>query len=1106
MTYGTFQGGAHLIPAAWATATHLFEIDQGLKKAAKQVPNRPRAVNFSGPLAEAPRSPFKRFPVDVFIADHSRDSNEPTLPVWCSWLDDCATKDLPKVVVQVWPSFYMDKTNGPMAKSNRKLLRNHGYKVSFHFMKATDYGSAVAQDRLVVFGFRGTTPVDVASLFKKQLMATPRPMANCLRPFGVGSVSETAPQIPDLRIPECHRDPMPPVAHSWIKTSDGYRRLHPDELAKGLGMPSSWMVRKRQVTIKPFVVDRLTSVHLWETVGLVLHGVLPSLCPSDIVASTHDVGAKTGVFKENRGKKGSRKGTTHPSGTAPQSNDDAVEWEWTIPDLRPNRPWYRQRLFRLKKALLRYPEDKRGAMLHEGKEDLKRHRANYGDKGAVYLQLLWWEFPEYHWEAIRIGSSMNFLKEPEHRLSENAEYTPEMLQAAIEFINELIQLGSVERCPEDDPLVANAPLFVVPKPGTEPIQWRIISDMKRGGQNDAIGKDPVYLPRVDTILPHLYTGGWSSVIDASKFFYQFKTMISERKFLGLIHPETGVHYRYRGLPMGSANSPAIAGRLGASFLRKLRERFPVFQGTPTDNTWWSQMEQRGHDPTLGHGRVLVSDDDGLGACLMWVHVDDFFVHAPTKAKLIEGLNRFMDMAVDVGLLCNPKKVVPPAQIVKYCGFLYDSVNIPTLSIPEDKRTRALAIVQYCQSKRQSKFPSLSLAVVTGILQSLVDATPSRIGQTFLRRLHNTLHNAELEVDSEQWSPSRKYYQYVVLDDDAWKDLDWWRRALEASIQRPVRPVKSGTLTAMFGDGSGTGTGGTSETMEHGGDTELDMWMGVWNVHVHHFSSNWKELCTIRLALRRESERAVSRCRDSTLFYFTDNEVSYHLVNGGASKEPRLQALLHEIKFLELELGCHLVVVHVPGTTMILQGADGLSRGVWISPWQERVPTRQLLSYILAPVKLLPGWNDWLRQHVVNMPVPSTTVIDWTSPWDPNQVLDLSTTWIPPPEMASQAISFVLEAWVERPATTSAVFIIPRVLTRSWQYLSKHTETLRVLRVGDCPLLQHPVPVVVLCLRHYKRCLPVPFDHRMDPSPFSNYKRFRHEAELLRGLSGADVST
>lgn len=67
--------------------------------------------------------------------------------------------------------------------------------------------------------------------------------------------------------------------------------------------------------------------------------------------------------------------------------------------------------------------------------------------------------------------------------------------------------------------------------------------MKDGGQNEAIGSDPVYLPRVDTILPHMYNGGWSAVVDASKFFYQFPTVISERKYLGLIHPTTGVHYR-----------------------------------------------------------------------------------------------------------------------------------------------------------------------------------------------------------------------------------------------------------------------------------------------------------------------------------------------------------------------------------------------------------------------------------------------------------------------------------------------------------------------------------------------------------------------------------
>ena len=111
--YGTFQGGAHLIPAAWGTAIHRFEVDPGLRKAAAQVPNRPTAVDFSGPLAEAPRSPLSRFPVDVFVADHSRDSHESKQPVWCQWLNDCPGPDRPDAIVQVWPSFTWTRTLVP---------------------------------------------------------------------------------------------------------------------------------------------------------------------------------------------------------------------------------------------------------------------------------------------------------------------------------------------------------------------------------------------------------------------------------------------------------------------------------------------------------------------------------------------------------------------------------------------------------------------------------------------------------------------------------------------------------------------------------------------------------------------------------------------------------------------------------------------------------------------------------------------------------------------------------------------------------------------------------------------------------------------------------
>ena len=41
-------------------------------------------------------------------------------------------------------------------------------------------------------------------------------------------------------------------------------------------------------------------------------------------------------------------------------------------------------------------------------------------------------------------------------------------------------------------------------------------------------------------------------------------------------------------------------------------------------------------------------------------------------------------------------------------------------------------------------------------------------------------------------------------------------------------------------------------------------------------------------------------------------------------------LFLDIKILEIVLECHLIVIHVPGTSMIQEGTDGLSRGVAFS--------------------------------------------------------------------------------------------------------------------------------------------------------------------------------
>jgi hypothetical protein len=119
-----------------------------------------------------------------------------------------------------------------------------------------------------------------------------------------------------------------------------------------------------------------------------------------------------------------------------------------------------------------------------------------------------------------------------------------------------------------------------------------------------VGSDPVFLPRVSNILDCLYTNGYTAIVDASKFFYQFSTHPKDRPYLGLIHPVTLEQWVYGGLPMGSGNSPALGGRYGMAFLRLLRATSTLYQGTPRANCWWTGFTDLGYDPKLDTGWPL----------------------------------------------------------------------------------------------------------------------------------------------------------------------------------------------------------------------------------------------------------------------------------------------------------------------------------------------------------------------------------------------------------------------------------------------------------------------------------------------------------------------
>ena len=964
-TYGTYGCGWNLLPLIWSRHTFSFEIIDG-QPSGWSSSTQPATTTYSNP-SRTPTNLFSHHSVDVFVADHSEvtdtssvfGSGSPHPLPWYRWLANCPPNLRPRVLVQLWQPWTLWKDPGPTSKHARKPLERWGYSLRYKVLNGSHFGGPVNQSRLVIVcynrisssemsGFALETSVHLDLWDFNPLESGHRPMSNCLRPTGAGPTLDSLPTSLDLSrqsVPVSTRDPMPNTCGRWIQTSEGFRRLHADELARGLGVPKTWFSPSGLVPSRS--VRHLIGIHLWEGIS---DGLRP-LLPRPSAPTTPPL----------------------PSSPSPQPSEEKPPhspepWSWAPPDLSLDRAWYRQRVRALKRAARHYPESERPALIAAGKRDLAIHRANYGPEGPKHLQILWWEFPREHWDDLRQGASMGFLAAPPTHFTPNSDLDGDQQAIAGEFVDQLKELGILEHSPPDDPIVANCPLFVVPKPG-QPGQWRVIADCKKGGQNATMGPGPVYLPQPHIILRQLYTGGWTAVVDASKFFHQFPTVLSERKYLGVIHPVTGEHLRYAGLPMGTGSSPAIAGRFGAGFLRRLRTRHPdLFIGSPSENTWRRKVSDGLYDSSLGHGLVSLSPDL-TPVALVFGFVDDFFIHGPTYEKCAAALNCFMDFAVECGMLCNPAKCHPPSQQAKYCGFIFDTTDVPTLRVPQNKRSRARAMVEYLLASQGSPVPRLSLSVVTGVLESQVPATSGLVGHTYLRRLYDATWACDLRLPHDM-PPKDRYYHMVELPPGAWDDLRWWHHHLQSDFGHPARPSRTGTLVAHFGDGSGTGTGGTSQVVGNviRDPPSLEMWMGRWAHHIHSHSSNWRELKTLELTLQREASRSDERSRDTVLFYFTDNQITYFVVTSGSSRDPALQALIYRIKELEDRLGCHLEVVHIPGTSIIAQGSDDLSRGLWLSTDRSYVPASLLIPQLFAEVSLRDDWLPFLRRQIPNFPI------------------------------------------------------------------------------------------------------------------------------------------
>jgi len=673
LRYGTIGTGLDLGRLVWPKDTHIFSSQSALKQdLASQLPGRQTTAKELGPAGGVRKNVLRTNPIDVLLVDGVRYSE------WSSWIETVKLIERPKMIL--WfddAKMITQEKEGPICKDTRKRLQKAGYRTCYWYLQAEEYGAALIQERIsVVYVRKDVSP-------NKELPSKPCPMGlpsramnNLLMPVGVPRKAycrEKEEKCDGERFLPCEvkmevkrspiyeaTGPMPDHPQAWIRSDRGTRRLQHEELAKGKGMPPSWIKGKGSSSpLRQSQVDRATCVHLWAAAMDVLR---PWLLEE----------RKTGTQDQS-----STKDTKVPKWDDKEANDK--EWQWETPDLREGGEWFKARVATLKEAIKEAPNPQE--LYEGGLRALAIHRGNYTGEGPKRLQLLWWEFPKEHHEGLREGFRMNFLITPEGELQLNSVMDEVERAAAGKFVDELELLGVLGEAKGE--LKANCALFCVDKGPKQPDEKRCIADMKKGGQNSCIGKDPTFLVRSEDILPHLYPGGWTSIADASKYFHNYKTHPDEHLLLGCIHPVTGRHLVYLGLPMGSASSPSIACRMGNSAIRQLKTESQTFSGKPVENTWRKALSGGSYDQRLGHGRTYIGED-GLPAALIWVMVDDFMVHAPTKRKCFQAFSEFMDYSVRLGIICQRIKTKPPAQKQIFCGMEYDTSEAPTLRIPEEK--------------------------------------------------------------------------------------------------------------------------------------------------------------------------------------------------------------------------------------------------------------------------------------------------------------------------------------------------------------------------------------------------------------------------------------
>lgn len=601
-------------------------------------------------------------------------------------------------------------------------------------------------------------------------------------------------------------------------------------------------------------------------------------------------------------------------------------------------------------------------------------------------------------DAIRNGVDLMFDKPVKPYYRDNYSSVYEHLDAVVQELDRLEQLGKIERVSHRPFIVS--PMGAIVKADSNKV--RIVLDTTASGLNDCLRAPKMSLPTLSTILERMNPGSYQAKHDLADAFLSIPVRPEQCDVLGIRHPVTGQYYRYRYLCFGLSCAPYIF----QSFMEATREvlaKHRVYDCIPYVDDWW------------------------MGGTS--------FEECETKSV------EFAHIIDTLGFRRALHKRVGPAQRIDWCGIEVCTLS-RTVGLTAKKVHKArVKLDQVLEMVSTDGTARVSLKLAHSLSGYLTHVSTVVLGgTTCLRHLWTCIGATHVEIAWTKGSKRVVKDTEIVLNESVITDLRWWRKAVEQEPRRPLYVCHNRlTLwTTDFVRRCGTPPDFCRVITMDASSVGWGFWYknirfaGLWSEDQSHCSSNWRELKTMSIAIK--AVHKIDPLTDCAVLGVSDNSSTVAYTNKGHGRSDSLMDLVREIRTTQIRIRCEVVAVHLPGKANGL--ADGLSRAGTDLYYQ-----RALLNSHLKAIELA------LRARIVAVALAtvehpgSRRVIVGEAAYDAEQWpirQQGATLWIPGPH---QIVRTIKHLW-SRKRKEQHVLLLPKLPSVGWWRMLANTTLIQ----------------------------------------------------------------